>query len=405
MSSLREIPPTAGMLLKLSDFFSTDSNLEAGLENYFDQKTKIRLLSSGTAAIIVALSALKKLEPQKDEVIIPAFTCPLVAIACNQAGLKIRLCDFEEDSDQLDLEFLKQSISSKTLCVIPTHLGFYPQKMDEIMSLARENNIFVVEDAAQALGAIVDDVPAGLIGDIGIFSLTAGKGLTIFEGGAIACSNKTIIEKIDQSIDELAKYDFFSEFILCLKLIAYKLLYNPIGVSIAYGAPLRAHLKNGDEIKALDEKFKMPIPVRRVGAFRRSVGASALKRLDQFIRQKQIDAEKRMIQLKKLETQELFLISDSNVRCVGSFAYFLVRSKKELWQKQILQKLWSEGLGVSKAFACELSAYAYLQNIVPDTDCPNARRFARQTISISNSHFLSDLEFKEIIEAIKSSSS
>ncbi|MDX2105278.1 MAG: aminotransferase class V-fold PLP-dependent enzyme [Candidatus Melainabacteria bacterium] len=404
MSRLKEIPPTAGMPLQWSDFFSTDSDLEGGLANYFNNQTKIRLLSSGTAALIVALSALKKLEPQKDEVIIPAFTCPLVAIACNQAGLKIRLCDFKKDSDQLDPDFLKQSINHKTLCVIPTHLGFYPQKMDEIMSIAREHNIFVVEDAAQALGAKFEDTQAGLSGDIGIFSLTAGKGLTIFEGGTIACSNQTILEKIDESINELAQYNLFSELILSLKLIAYMFLYNPTGLSIAYGAPLRAHLQKGDEIKALDEEFKMPIPVRRVGYFRRLVGASALKRFDQFLNQKQTDAQKRMSQLKELESLDVFLVSELNVSIKGCFAYVLLKSKKDLWQKRVLEKLWTSGLGVSKAFACELSAYPYLKDIVPKTTCPNAEDFAKQTISISNSHYLSDLEFIQIIESIKESS-
>ena len=326
---LREIPPTAGMSLYLSDFFSTNTNLERGLEIYFDKKTKIRLLSSGTAALIVILNALKKLSPQKDEVIIPAFTCPLVAIACNQAGLKIRLCDFEKESDQLDINLLNEIINDKTLCVIPTHLGFYPQKMQEILSLAKSKNIFVVEDAAQALGSTINQEKTGLLGDVGFFSLTAGKGLTIFEGGFIACANQVILDQLDQSINELASFDFFSEFLLSLKLIAYKFLYNPLALSIVYGAPLRANLKKGDEIKALDEVFSLQIPVRKVGSFRRAVGLSALKRLNEFTSEKKHHARILMSKLKELEGSGLNLVKESNVRIEGSFAYVLVRTKKK----------------------------------------------------------------------------
>lgn len=401
MFELREIPPTAGMPLKISDFFSTDSDFEKGLEDLFEKKTNIRLLSSGTASLIVALNALKKLEPTRNEVIIPAFTCPLVAIACNQAGLKVKLCDFKPNTDQLDLEFLQNTITSKTLCVIPTHLGFYPQKMDDIMALARNKNIFVIEDAAQALGASIEQTPVGLFGDVGIFSLTAGKGLTIFEGGLIACSNQMIMEKIDESICELANSNFILELILSLKLFAYFLFYNPIALSIVYGAPLKAHLKKGDEIKALDEEFNLQIPIYKVGPFRRRVGLSALKRLDSFIAQKQANAKTRIEKLKKLDVLDTFLVSEPNIRCRGSFAYFLLCSKKELFQKRILEKLWNKGLGVSKAFACELSAYKYLENIVPKTKCPNAESFAKETISITNSHYLSDSEFNEILETIK----
>lgn len=399
---LREIPPTAGMSLYLSDFFSTNTNLERGLENYFDKKTKIRLLSSGTAALIVILNALKKLSPQKDEVIIPAFTCPLVAIACNQAGLKIRLCDFEKESDQLDINLLNEIINDKTLCVIPTHLGFYPQKMQEILSLAKSKNIFVVEDAAQALGSTINQEKTGLLGDVGFFSLTAGKGLTIFEGGFIACANQVILDQLDQSINELASFDFFSEFLLSLKLIAYKFLYNPLALSIVYGAPLRANLKKGDEIKALDEVFSLQIPVRKVGSFRRAVGLSALKRLNEFTSEKKHHARILMSKLKELEGSGLNLVKESNVSIEGSFAYVLVRTKKDQLRDKILDSLWSQGLGVSKAFACELTAYKYLETLVPRISCPNAESFSRQTITISNSKYLSESDIDEIIALIKS---
>lgn len=398
----REIPPTAGMLLNWCDFFSTDSNLERGLENYFDNKTKIRLLSSGTASLIIILSALKKLSPQQDEVIIPAFTCPLVAIACHQAGLKIKLCDFEKESDQLDINYLSAIITDKTLCVIPTHLGFAPQRMQEILSLAKSKNIFVVEDAAQALGTTISQTQAGLLGDVGFFSLTAGKGLTIFEGGFIACANQIILEKIDESIKELSSSNILSELILSLKLIAYKLLYNPFALSIVYGAPLRANLKNGDEIRALDEIFSLQIPIRQVGSFRRAVGLSALKRLNEFTRQKSAHAQILMNKLKELESLGLFLVEEPSVSNTGCFAYVLVRAEKELLRDKILNLLWCQGLGMSKAFACELTAYKYLERIVPKTSCPNAESFARQSLTISNSHYMSESDMDKIIALIKS---
>lgn len=398
----REIPPTAGMSLHFSDFFSTNCDLERGLENYFDNKTKIRLLSSGTASLIVILSALKKLSPQKDEVIIPAFTCPLVAIACHQAGLKIKLCDFEKESDQLDINFLNEIITDKTLCVIPTHLGFIPQRMQEILSLAKSKNIFVVEDAAQALGAMIDQEKVGLLGDVGFFSLTAGKGLTIFEGGFIACANQTILDKIDQSIEELSSFNMLSELILSLKLIAYKLFYNPFALSIVYGAPLRANLKNGDEIKALDELFPLQIPIRKVGSFRRTVGLSALKRLNEFNSEKKAHAQILMNKLKELESLGLFLAKGPSVSITGCFAYVLVRAKKDLLRDKILKILWSQGLGLSKAFACELTAYKYLERMVPKTSCPNAESFARQSFTISNSQYMSESDMDKIIALIKS---
>lgn len=400
---MKEIPPTAGMLLSDQDFYSNDKNFEKNLALFLgSDQIQIRLLSSGTAACIVALLALKSLKPDRDEVILPAFTCPLVAIACANAGLKIKLCDLLRDSFEMDPAYLQNILSEKTLCVVPTHLAGLPHRMNEIISLTHTHGAYVLEDAAQALGAKINGTHAGLHGDIGFYSLTRGKGLTIHEGGFLACINSEITDAVDKTIKNRAGYNPILELKQSLLLFGYHAFYNPTALNFIYGSPLRKNLKKGDIIAALDEYFPLQISVSKIGDFRKSVGNAALSRLPQFICENQLRAKKRIEQLKQIPSLKVFESSDSNKGC---FPVVLLLFKKEESCTRALDALWTKGLGVSKAFAHELSAYPYLKEIIPqandDTDYPNAKSFAARNMTITNSHFLKDRDFEVILTFLK----
>lgn len=400
MSMMREIPPTAGMILLDQDFYCNDTDFEKNLALFLgSDKIQVRLLSSGTAACIIALLALKSLKPDRDEVILPAFTCPLVAIACAQAGFKIKLCDLVPDSFEMDSNYLKNLLSEKTLCVVPTHLGGLPHRMDEIIEISHNYGAYVLEDAAQALGAKINDIPVGLHGDIGFYSLTAGKGLTIYEGGFLATTNLEIAKTIDAAIEKNEIYNPLIELKNSVLLFGYKLLYNPLGLNFIYGVQLRKQLERGDTIGALDEYFSLNIPIVKVSDFRKAVGNAALSRLETFVSDNQARAKKRIEQLRSIPLLKVVASDDSSEGC---FPIVLSLFKKETTCTRALEALWSKGLGVSKAFAHELSAYPYLKDILPpDSNCPNAKSFAERNMTISNSHFLNDKEFDQILDVLK----
>src|SRR5690242_15745407 len=108
----REIPPTAGLPLELWDLIprSRDTKLAAGLASFIGVPW-VQLECSGTAAFVVVFSYLKsqrKLSAhQQPVVVLPAYTCPLVAIAAAQAGLKVELCPSVNDGYDFDLEYLE----------------------------------------------------------------------------------------------------------------------------------------------------------------------------------------------------------------------------------------------------------------------------------------------------------
>jgi perosamine synthetase len=141
-------------------------------------------VSSGTAALVLTLLALKSLSTATD-VVIPAYTCFSVPAAILEAGLRPVLCDVNPSTFDFDRQLLRQALTSATLCVIAHHLFGVPSDIEPIRDLCRPRGIFVVEDAAQAMGVEHNGRKLGTVGDVGIFSFGRGKNITCGSGGAI----------------------------------------------------------------------------------------------------------------------------------------------------------------------------------------------------------------------------
>ena len=175
------------LLKKISRVFSELTGMKY---NYF--------VSSGRDALYIILEALKTINKRR-EIIIPAYTCPSVALTANKAGLKVILSDISIKTLNMDRELLEKIITDSCLCVVPAHMFGFPCDMPEIVRIAKNLGVFVVEDCAQALGASYAGQMVGSFGDFGFFSLGLGKNITTGQGGIIATNsmdNASIIEKI-----------------------------------------------------------------------------------------------------------------------------------------------------------------------------------------------------------------
>ncbi|OPY00826.1 MAG: L-glutamine:2-deoxy-scyllo-inosose aminotransferase [Syntrophorhabdus sp. PtaB.Bin184] len=159
--------------------------------------------SSGKAALYVILRALRSLRPDRTEVLIPAYTCFSVPSAIVRAGLEVALCDVDSSSFDFDGALLGKSINEKTLCVVPSHLFGIPSSMESIMGICRERAVFVLEDAAQAMGVRRGGKMLGTIGDVGFFSLGRGKPVTCGSGGIIVTNSDAIGRAVDRELSSL----------------------------------------------------------------------------------------------------------------------------------------------------------------------------------------------------------
>lgn len=387
-----EIPPTAGLPTKWRDWLPSNSDLTQQISQLFNL-SPLQLTCSGTAALVIALTTLKQNSPDRQYVIIPAYTCPLVALAIHHCGLKIKLCDLSANSFDFDFDQLSLLMNEQILAVIPTHLGGRVADAARVATLAKPYNITIIEDAAQALGA-----ETGQHGDIVFYSLAAGKGLTLYEGGLMTSHNEQLRNQLAQTASAIIPNDKKWEITRSIELFGYTLLYNPFGLYFAYGNPKRKSLKQHQLIEAVGDDFDFDLPLHKVSHFRQNVACNSSKRLPQFIRDTTLQAEKRISQLQQIEG--LQVLTD-NTGLQGVWPFIMVILPTAEIRDTILQALWAGPLGVTRLFIHALPDYSYLESIVPKTTVPNAQKLAHQMLTISNSLWLKDEQFQVIYQTIK----
>ncbi len=152
------------------------------IKNEFDTET-VYMTSSGTSALELAL--LPIITEEKNEVIMPSFTFPSVGNAIIACGGKPVFCEVDPKTLCLDVKDYANKINDKTIAVVPVHYGGISHGIDEIISISRKNNVYVIEDAAHGFLAYNKNRPLGTIGDFGFYSFHATKNIGCGDGGAL----------------------------------------------------------------------------------------------------------------------------------------------------------------------------------------------------------------------------
>jgi dTDP-4-amino-4,6-dideoxygalactose transaminase len=152
-------------------------------------------VASGTDALYLACRALDI--GAGDEVIVPAATFASTAFAVSLTGARPVIVDVRETDALIDPEKIECAITSRTRAIIPVHLYGQCADMAAICAIAREHSLIVIEDAAQAHGAVYAGKRAGSLGDIGCFSFYPGKNLGAYgDGGLVTTARRNIAERV-----------------------------------------------------------------------------------------------------------------------------------------------------------------------------------------------------------------
>ena len=151
-------------------------------------------LNSGTSALHATFLASGF--GSNDEIIVPSFSFVSTANSVLFVNSKPIFADIEKDNFGLDPDLINNHITSKTKALVPMDYGGLSCKILELRKVARENNIMLIEDGAEALGSSIDGKKTGSIADATIFSFCGNKVITTGEGGAITTNSKDLYEKI-----------------------------------------------------------------------------------------------------------------------------------------------------------------------------------------------------------------
>lgn len=165
-------------------------NLEDEISHYLNVKHSIGV-ASGSDALFLALKALNI--SKEDEVITTPFTFFATAGSISRIGAKPVFVDIKKETFNINPELIESKITKKTKAIVVVHIFGQSADMDEIMAIAKEHNLKVIEDACQAIGAEYKNKKLGTIGDIGCFSFFPTKNLGAFgDGGLITTNNDKI---------------------------------------------------------------------------------------------------------------------------------------------------------------------------------------------------------------------
>jgi len=154
-------------------------------------------VTNATAALHLACLALG-LGPD-DEVIVPSLTFVATANAVRYVGATPVFADIVSSDDlNISAKAIESLITSRTRAIIVVHYAGYACDMEAILSIAKQHNLFVIEDAAHAVGSELDGRPLGTWGDVGCFSFFSNKNMTTGEGGMMTTNNDDLAQKLNR---------------------------------------------------------------------------------------------------------------------------------------------------------------------------------------------------------------
>ena len=199
--------PISKTILNKNDIQLVSKTLESGwivqgrniekFEKEFCEFTKSKhsiAVTSCTTALYLSLVANNF--TYDDEAIVPAFTWISSANVIEHLGGKVKFCDIDLNTFNIDPKKIEKCITNKTKVIIVVHLFGMPANMDEIMKIANKHKLIVIEDAACGLGSFYKNMHVGNFGVTGCFSFHPRKSLTTGEGGMITTNDEILAKRI-----------------------------------------------------------------------------------------------------------------------------------------------------------------------------------------------------------------
>jgi len=391
---LRTLPP-AGHALRLGEILPLLIPSRDGEHSFLKslEDAPYYLVSSGSAALTLALSALKA-GPAKSEVVLPAYTCPSLLSAVVRAGLRPVLCDLEPHGLRLDLDCLTSKTGSNTLAVMAVHLYGTPENIHAVKTLAESSGAFLIEDAAQAFGNRIgagNVMPCGRQGDLGILSFGRGKPLSLHSGGAVIVNNAALTERFDRLYQGLETPDsrrFAARYRFTLLL--YAVFFHPRFYWLPKSMPW---LRLGETF------FNLDFEVGKMGHGVTALGDAVMRRFGR-IREKRIALAQRYSE-KLAKYRGLFdylpPFDGENMALLRFPVVFREKSARD----RVLGRLTKRGLGASCSYPVPLNELEGTEPYLdPAESFPNAKRLSERIITLPLHDHVRTRDVDRICESI-----
>ncbi|MFA4933755.1 MAG: DegT/DnrJ/EryC1/StrS family aminotransferase [Candidatus Omnitrophota bacterium] len=324
--------------------------------------------TSCTTALHLALVALGV--GAQDEVIVPSFTWIATANAVEYTGARPVFCDIDPDTYNISVKDMETLITSRTKAVIPVHLFGLCADMHKIIAICKQHKLYIVEDAACAIGASICGKKAGSFGDIGCFSFHPRKIVTTGEGGMCTTSSRELMERLVSLRNHGAS---ISEEKRCL----------------------------GDKPYIMPD-FKILGYNYRMTDLQGAIGLAQLSRLESFIRQRQKWAVWYKKALKDIKWLIMPHLPKGFQHSYQSFVCYVDESKSPMPRDEIMERLFLKGLNTrAGTMAIHMQDYyAKKYNIGPDV-FSISRDCYLHSLAIPLHNRMTAGDYKYVVSALK----
>ncbi len=328
------------------------------------------LTGSGREALALLCAALRRREPQRNQVLVPAYVSFSVPSAVVRAGCRVALYDVDPASLAPCLESLDRALDApahqgRTLALVACHQFGLPFDLAPLAERCRRKGITLIDDAAQAMGASVNGRNAGCMGDAGMFSLSRSKPLTAVEGGLVISDQAELAEAL--SVSACAAGTGRNNGVLPWKALALALLRHPLLYRLPASLPW---LGLGESV--FDPDFGSP----GFSAFQAGLAAWGLERLEAINASRRRKAELYREQLRALPWLRP-IEPAAEARAIYT-RFPVVPASGDGWKKAPPATRGSAACGVSRGFPLSLAEIPGLKpHLTPASLSLEATRGAR----------------------------
>lgn len=299
-----------------------------------------------------------------DEVIVPSFTFIATVYAPMYVDAEPVFADIEEDTFGLDPEDVIKRITPKTKALMPIHYGGMPCKIDRLKKIADENDLILIEDAAESFGAKFEDRLVGSFGDSAIFSFCHNKIFTTGEGGCVVTDDESLYEKMKmvRSYGRVMDGDYFTN--------PKNLKYNSVGYNY------------------------------RMSTLQAALGLSQLEKVDTSIKLRRKNAEYLHEGLRDIDEIKVPLPPEEKYHPVYQmYTIRVLDSKKK--REELMEFLESEGI-ITRVYFEPVHEYTIFKEVLKDDIClPKTDVLSDQVVTLPLYPGMSKKELDYIIDKTK----
>jgi len=328
--------------------------------------------SSGRAAMVVALRAMTAVDGGKRRrVVIPGYTCYSVAAALENAGLTPVLADIDPATLSYDLASLERAVRGDTLAVISANLYGIPNDSPAIEAVARSAGAYLLDDAAQSLGATIGGRAAGGFGDVGLYSFDKGKNIPTMQGGALVARKSSLSAELEKQWTLLPKPAPAETVVNAGKLAAYSMLLEPSRFGFARSLP---------GLKLGQTPYELTYPITRYSSALAGLAVRLARRIGEFNATRIANAQKLRTALAESSLQQI--TPPAGAKPVYLRLPVLTRSSGQ--RARLINALEEAGIGATASYPQALGDVPEVRaRLASDSqETPGAREIAARILTL-----------------------